>query len=173
MYCIDMQYLGLVELNFWLKNPWVSTGNCTGNSVGAACGLAAARMLFLLGRSAWYRLGIFRVNSQLFRMKFLHVELKIWTALWALWMNDWNRSGESAGCLKKLGGIPVELDEFCLVYLSLLPFWRISRKLVLHVEVYQDECGFNQPYLLEIWSKTAAILTPCWILGWTELELSF
>ena len=56
-------------------------GNCTGNSVGAARGLAAARMLFLPGRSAWYYLGIFKVNSQLLRMKFLHVEFKFGTAL--------------------------------------------------------------------------------------------
>ena len=37
-------------------------------------------------------------------------------------MNDWNRSGESAGCLKKLGGIPVELDEFCLCISLSFPF---------------------------------------------------
>ena len=64
-----------------MKNPCVSTGNCTGNSAGAERGLLAARMLFLLGRSAWYHLGIFRVNFQLIRMEFLRVELKFWTAL--------------------------------------------------------------------------------------------
>ena len=34
------------------------TGNCMGNSVGAARGLAAARMLFLPGRSHWYCLKV-------------------------------------------------------------------------------------------------------------------
>ena len=92
--------LSLVELKFWMKNPWVSTGNCTGNSVGAVRGLAAARMLFLPGRSAWYRLGIFRVNSQPLRMKFLCVEFEVLDCSLSPWMNDWNRSGESAGCLK-------------------------------------------------------------------------
>ena len=38
-----------------------STGDCTGNSVGAARGLAVARMLFLPGRSHWYCLGPCRV----------------------------------------------------------------------------------------------------------------
>ena len=150
-----------------------STGNCMGNFVGAVHGLPAARMLFLPGRSLWYCLGTFRVNSQPFRMKFLHVEFEVLDcSLSPEWMSGTGLVRVLAAC--RIGvEVAVELDEFLPVYLSLLPFWRISRKLVLHVEVYQDECGFDQPYLLEIWSKTAAILTPCRILGWTELELSF
>ena len=42
-----------------------STGYCTGNSVGAARGLAAARMLFLPGRSHWYCLGVALVAVEL------------------------------------------------------------------------------------------------------------
>ena len=143
-----------------------SMGNCTGNFAGAARGLPAPRMLFLPAGVYWNAAG--RLPGRVCRMKFLHVELEFWTALWALeWMTGTGLVRVLV-CLKNWVEVPVELDEFLPVYLSLLPFWRISRMLVPHVEVYQDECGFDQPYLLEIWSKTAAILTPCWILRWTE-----
>ena len=59
--------LSLVELKFCVKNLGCfhgELGNCTGNSVGAARGLPAARMLFLPARSACYRLGmLLEVNS--------------------------------------------------------------------------------------------------------------
>ena len=60
-------------------------------------------------------------------------------------MNVWNRSGERECWLLE------ELDEFLPVYLSLsFPFEELVEILFLHVEVMQVECGFNQPYLLEI-----------------------
>ena len=76
--------------------------SCTGNPVGAACELLAARMLFLSGRSAWYRLGIFRVNFQPLKMKFLRVELCRIGCTWSLNECLEVGSGESAGCLKNL-----------------------------------------------------------------------
>ena len=54
-------------------------GNCTGNSVGAVHGLAAARMLFLLGRCHWHYLGTFWVNS--ISLIFLKFEVKFWDEL--------------------------------------------------------------------------------------------
>ena len=118
--------LSLVELKFCVKNPWISMGNCIGNLAGAVCGLPAARMLFLLDRSLWYCLGTFRVNSQPLRMKFLCVEFEVLDcSLSPEWMS-WNRSGESAGCLKELGGIPIGLDEFCLCIFLSFPFEELA-----------------------------------------------
>ena len=50
-------------------------GNCTGNSVGAARGLLAARMLFLPAGVHWNAAGRLPGRVELCRMKFLSVEL--------------------------------------------------------------------------------------------------
>ena len=94
--------LSLVELNFCLKNPWVSTGNCTGNSVGAARGLAAARMLFLLAGVHWNAAGRLPGHVECVEWSFLRVELADFGC--TLSLNECLEvgSGESAGCLKNL-----------------------------------------------------------------------